>query len=131
MAKPISIAEQRLVDQAYLLDKFPGEGGWTYAAIPEVLPNKNKPFGCVKVKGSIDHYPFKNHTLMPLGDDRLFLPVKAEIRKKIGKEEGDWVRVVLFADEAPLDTPEELLECFALEPDVALENFLKLKERKR
>jgi uncharacterized protein YdeI (YjbR/CyaY-like superfamily) len=66
-----------------------------------------------------------------MGNGRLFLPVKAEIRRKIGKEEGDWVRMVLFADEVPLDIPEELLECFAPELAVALENFLKLKERER
>jgi hypothetical protein len=123
--------QQPLVDQKYLLEKFPGKGGWTYAAIPEVMSNKNKPFGWVKVKGSIDHYQFKNFTLMPMGNGRLFLPVKAEIRRQIGKKEGDWVRIVLFTDEAPLDTPEELLECFALEPAMALENFRKLKDSER
>ena len=26
-----------LVNREYLLEKFPGKGGWTYALIPEIL----------------------------------------------------------------------------------------------
>ena len=48
-----------LVNGKYLLEKFPGKGGWTFAAIPEVLQNKNNPFCWVKVKGSIDDYCFE------------------------------------------------------------------------
>jgi len=29
--------EKPLVNRKYLLEKYPGKGGWTYAAIPEVL----------------------------------------------------------------------------------------------
>jgi hypothetical protein len=43
--------EKPLVENKYLLQKIPGKGGWTYAAIPEVLKSKNTPFGWVKVKG--------------------------------------------------------------------------------
>lgn len=43
-----------LVNKKYLLEKYPGKGGWTYAVIPEVLQNKKAPFGWVKVKGTID-----------------------------------------------------------------------------
>jgi hypothetical protein len=46
---------------------------------------------------------------MPMGNGRLFLPVKADIRKKFGKKVGDWINVVLFADNAPTEIPEELL----------------------
>ena len=84
-----------LVNKKYLLEKYPGKGGWTYARIPEILQDKNTPFGWVKVMGSIDGYEIKNYHLMPMGNGQLFLPVKAAIRKKIGKETGDWVQVVL------------------------------------
>jgi len=43
-----------LVNNTYLLKKFPGKGGWTYASIPEVLQDKKVPFGWVKVCGTID-----------------------------------------------------------------------------
>lgn len=117
-----------LVDKEYLLEKFPGKGGWTYAAIPEILQNKTSPFGWVKVKGHIDTCEIKNYKLMPMGNGKLFLPVKAEIRKKIGKEAGDLVKVVLFLDETPLEVPEEILACFENEPSQVLENFLILTE---
>ena len=120
--------EHPLVDKEYLLKKFPGKGGWTYAEIPEVLQNKNNPFGWVKVKGWIDDYELKQYKLMPMGDEKLFLPVKAQIRKKIKKREGDYVRVILFADESKLEIPEEIEECFALEPKETYQTFLNFTE---
>lgn len=60
---------------------------------------------------------------MPMGNGKLFLAVKAEIRKKIGKEEGDWINVVLFADNAPTEIPEELLLCLRDDPP-AYKTFL-------
>ena len=110
--------EKPLVDKKYLLEKFPGKGGWTYASIPEVLKDKHAHFGWVKVKGSIDSYQFKNYHLMPMGNGSLFLPVKASVRKAIGKREGDWVQVTLYADNAPTEIPEELQLCLNSEPNL-------------
>ena len=120
--------EQPLVDKEYLLEKYPGKGGWTYATIPEVLQNKNNPFGWVKVRGSIDGYEFKQYKLMPAGKGRLFLPVKAAIRKNIGKQAGDYVHIILFSDESKIAIPEEIMDCFALEPKKSLETFLNFTE---
>ncbi|MBL0340337.1 MAG: DUF1905 domain-containing protein [Bacteroidetes bacterium] len=103
--------EKPLVNKKYLLEKFPGKGGWTYAAIPELKQDKKKPFGWVQVKGKIDSYELKSYKLMPMGDGKLFLPVKTEIRKKINKQQGDWVHVVLFADDEPFLIPEEFQWC--------------------
>ncbi|WP_418264219.1 DUF1905 domain-containing protein [Flavobacterium faecale] len=72
--------DKPLVDKNYLLEKFPGKGGWTNAAIPEILQNKNNPFGWVTVKGSIDSFKIHHFKLMPmvrtrilqLPDDTLF-----------------------------------------------------------
>ncbi len=108
--------EKPLVNRKYLLEKYPGKGGWTYAAIPEVLQDKKSPFGWVKVRGWIDNFEIKNYKLMPMGNGKLFLPVKAEIRKKIEKKEGEWISVKLYADEDPIEIPEEFLECLKTEP---------------
>ncbi len=116
-------SEKPLVDQSYLLEKVSGKGGWTYATIPEILQDKHSPFGWVKVRGFIDDYEIKNYKLMPMGNGRLFLPVKAEIRKRIGKKEGDWVKVVLFIDNSPTEIPEEFLLCLKEDP-AAYESFL-------
>ena len=67
---------------------------------------------------------------MPKGDGQLFMPVKAEIRKKIKKEAGDWVQVILYADNTPQEAPEELLLCLQDEP-AAYGNFLKCTDRER
>lgn len=44
---------------------------------------------------------------MPMKDNTLLLPVKAEIRKAIRKDEGDYVRVVLYKDDAVFQIPED------------------------
>jgi len=112
-----------LVDKEYLLEKFQGKGGWTFARIPEIVQNKNTPFGWVRVRGTIGNFEIKNYNLQPMGNGNLFLPVRAEIRKKINKKEGDYVRIVLFADNFPTEIPEELKLCLMDEPN-AFEAFL-------
>lgn len=114
-----------LVHKTYLLQKFKGKGGWTYAEIPEVTPGKNTPFGWVQVNGSIDGFPIKKYKLQPLGNGKLFLPVNAKIRKHIGKEAGDRVEVLLYKDETPSTIREELLLCLQVEPG-AVEAFVSL-----
>ena len=116
-----------LVNKKFLLEKFQGKGGWTYARIPEIKPDKKAHFGWVKVRGTIDGYEIRKYHLMPMGDGRLFLPVKAEIRKKINKKEGDMVHVILYPDNEPLEVPEEMLLCLQDEP-AALKFFHSLSE---
>ncbi|MDZ4823977.1 MAG: YdeI/OmpD-associated family protein [Flavobacteriales bacterium] len=119
--------DKPLVNKKYILEKFHGKGGWTYARIPEILPDKHAHFGWRKVKGTIDGFEIKRYHLMPMGNGNLFLPVKAEIRKKIKKEEGDFVHVVLYPDSSHLEVPEELLLCLQDEP-TALKFFQSLSE---
>lgn len=115
--------ERPLVNKSYILEKFRGKGGWTYAKIPEILQGKHSPFGWVRVRGLIDHVEINNYHLMPMGNGTLFLPVKAEIRKRIGKKEGDCVHVILYPDNLPVEIPEELRICLLDEP-IANETFL-------
>ena len=119
------------VNGEYLLEKFPGKGGWTYAAIPEITQDKTSPFGWVRVSGSIDGHELKQYKLMPMGEGRLFLPVKAAIRKKIGKEAGDYVHVILQKDETPTEIPEEIQVCFEHEDPKILKTFMWLNDSGR
>jgi hypothetical protein len=48
----------------------------------------------LKVRGTIDGHPFKT-SFMAMGDGRHMLPVKVEIRRAIGKEVGETVKVLL------------------------------------
>ena len=119
-----------LVDKRFKLKRFPGKGGWTYAAIPEIVQDKSKPFGWVKVRGSVDGVIIQKTHLMPMGNGKLFLPVKAEIRKKIKKEEGEMVHIILYEDNLPLVIPEEILVCLHDEPS-ALQFFNSLSESEK
>jgi len=119
-----------IVDKQYILEKFPGKGGWTFARIPEIKQNKKAPFGWRKVKGTIDGVEISKYHLMPMGNGNLFLPVKAEIRKKIKKTVGDFVHVILFPDNDPLEVPEEMLLCLEDEPE-ALQFFNSLTESEK
>jgi Domain of unknown function (DUF1905)/Bacteriocin-protection, YdeI or OmpD-Associated len=119
-----------IVDKKFLLEKFEGKGGWTYARLPEIVKDKSKPFGWVKVKGTIDGFEIKKYHLMPMGNGLLFLPVKSEIRKAIKKQAGDYVHIILYPDNEPLVTPDELLLCLEEEPK-ALAFFLSLSESER
>ncbi len=117
-----------LVDREAQLERFPGQGGWTYIPTPEISQNPKAPFGWVVVKGWIDNYELKQFKLMPMGEGRLFLPVRATIRKKIRKEAGDWVKIVLYHDQSSIELPEEIVECFQNEPKKAYQTFCSFSQ---
>lgn len=62
-----------------------------------------------------------------MGNGKLFLPVKSEIRNTIKKKEGDYVHVTLYEDHTPTEIPKELEICLTDVPNV-YEIFLSYSE---
>ena len=66
-------------------------GAWTCVVIDDV-PALFGTRGLVKIRGAIDGEPFTG-ALMAQGDGTHRLPVRAALRKTIGKQAGDTVHV--------------------------------------
>ena len=113
-----------------ILQKFGEKGektGWTYVEIPVDIAQEIKPDTKLgfRVKGTIDIFPVRLLALLPMGEGDFIIPINAQIRKGIRKEEGAMVTLKLEEDTDELPQSEELMICLEDEPK-ALEAFLKM-----
>lgn len=83
----------RQVDASFTgpLHEGTGPGGWTILLWPGSgeLFGTNKP---IKVAGTMDGHDFQA-TLLPMGGGTHMVPIKAALRKVVGKSAGDQVTV--------------------------------------
>lgn len=106
-------------------DKQGEKTGWTYIEIPEdlaqqLLPGNKKSF---RVKGKLDKHPIKQMALLPMGHGHFILPLKADLRKAIGKKHGAQVVVTLSVDKSDIKLSEDFMAC--LEDETKALTFFK------
>lgn len=90
----------------------------------ELFPGNKKSF---RVKGKLDALPIAAQALIPVGGGVFILPLKAELRKQLGKRKGEILTLNILRDTNPdpVPMPEDFAACLEDEP-AARENFKKL-----
>lgn len=112
------------------IERFQAMGektGWSYVFLPAALANEIKA-DCKKsfrVKGKIDSIEVSGIATIPMGEGNFIIALKAELRKKLCKEEGASVELYLEEDkDFKVEMPEDLEICLS-EEEFLMENFLK------
>ncbi len=87
-------------------------GAWTIAYTPIDGKKVFGKAGHIRIKGTIDGYPFDDVSLMPTAAGKHCLAIRADIRKEIRKKAGDTIEIILEEDFTELKIPVELSEAF-------------------
>jgi tRNA isopentenyl-2-thiomethyl-A-37 hydroxylase MiaE len=99
-----------IVNRTYVIERFEGKGGWHYVLLEEDLKPYKSSFGWVKVKGKVDKHTIEGIKLAPYGKGKSMFTFNAEIRKAIGKGQGDKVKLELYIDTSVAEVPAEIVE---------------------
>lgn len=103
------------------IQKFQKQGektGWTYITIPQEIAEQINP-GVKKsyrVKGRFDQYRFDAMTLLPMGEGDFIIPLKADVRKKLGKTAGETLMAELELQQKAYEIDADFMACLEDEP---------------
>ncbi len=94
--------------------------GWRYIEVSAEIAQQLKPGNkkSFRVRGKLDNYPLSGFALMPMGEGKFIMALKAEIIKAIRKDAGAMITVSLEEDvDYKVEVPEDLKECFEFDPE--------------
>lgn len=99
--------------------------GWTYVTVSEAQAQKLKKGNkkSFRVKGKLDNYAVKELALIPMGDGSFIIPLKADVRKALGKKAGAELKVKIEEDITEFIPDSDFEDSLAFEP--AANNFFK------
>ena len=99
-------------------DKQGEKTRWTYIEISarqaSQLKNSKVSF---RVRGKLDNHPISQVALLPMGEGNFIMPLKASLRKAIGKKHGDKVTVAIEAETRAFVLSPALMKCLKDEPE--------------
>ena len=118
-----------MINYTAIIHQFAEKGektGWTYLDIPALISNQIKA-GCktsFRVKGKLDQIIIYGIALVPMGEGDYILPLKKDLKEKLGKSNGTPVNIELEEDkDFKYEIPDDLAACFDDE-EGTLEQFL-------
>ena len=99
-----------------VVKKFGKQGektGWTYIDIPfdiaeKIKPNNKKSF---RIKGKLNNLIIKATALLPMGEGNFILPLNADLRKKTGVRQGEFVNVQMEEDKSEFIHDADFIAC--------------------
>ena len=105
-----------------IIQRFDKQGektGWTYIEISKVQAQKLNPGVKVgyRVKGKLDQFAYEKTALLPMGEGRFIMPLKANVRKAIGKKMGDKLTVEMELDQRQLQPSADFMKCLKEDPE--------------
>lgn len=112
-----------MTDFTTIIQKFDEQGektGWTYVDIPAAIADKIKPGvrTSYRVKGWLDALAVDGLALTPMGNGDFILTLKADLRRKLGKQKGAPLRVRLEEDnDFKFEVPDDLSDLMNDDPD--------------
>lgn len=100
-------------------DKKGEKTGWTYIEVCAWQAKKLKPGSKVsfRVKGNLDLYTFEKVALLPMGEGNFILPLNSQMRKAIGKRQGDKLKVTMELDDRKMTLSHDLMACLKEDPE--------------
>lgn len=112
-----------MIDFTTIMQQFAEQGektGWTYIEIPADIAQQLKPGTktSFRVRGMLDSCAVSGMALMPKGGGNFIMALKADVRKRLHKNAGAMLHVVIEEDiEYKVEVPDDLQECFDFEPE--------------